>query len=24
VASLHSYHVGDLHSQLRELVDIKV
>jgi enamine deaminase RidA (YjgF/YER057c/UK114 family) len=23
VASLHSYHVGDLHSQLRELVDIK-
>jgi len=22
-ASLHSYHVGDLHSQLRELVDIK-
>jgi enamine deaminase RidA (YjgF/YER057c/UK114 family) len=23
VASLHSYHVGDLHSQLSELVDIK-
>src|SRR5258707_6603157 len=23
VASLNSYHVGDLHSQLRELVDIK-
>ena len=23
VASLSSYHVGDLHSQLRELVDIK-
>jgi len=23
VASLHSYHVGDLHSQLRELVDVK-
>jgi len=23
VASLNSYHVGDIHSQLRELVDIK-
>src|SRR5258705_14016688 len=23
VASLNSYHVGDLHSQLRELVDVK-
>jgi len=23
VASLHSYHVGDLHSRLRELVDVK-
>jgi enamine deaminase RidA (YjgF/YER057c/UK114 family) len=23
VASLNSYHVGDLHSQLRELVEVK-